>query len=226
MRDPGRAVRIRSGPLPTPAGSRDCLGQAARVQFVARPDVIQLPQAVSPTCHNVRVEPTPDRRWQIIAGGVAPDGAPVPMSFAILRGRADECAYMVPEVDHPHDGPLSLLRMSRSLFAHAWFDYEFMAVGCAVAFQGLEAALRLVYPGEDKVPARALLRRIEKAGLLPQNIVDVAEAGFQLRNQFSHPAQQSALSFPMATSMLENTHRLVALLIAMAIKGEGQAAKV
>jgi hypothetical protein len=99
-----------------------------------------------------------------------------------------------------------------------------MAVACAVSFQALEAALRLVFPGEEKVPARALLKRIERAEALPANIVTLSENGFELRNLFSHPAEQSAVSVPIATSMIENTHRLVALLVAMAINGEGKVA--
>lgn len=97
-----------------------------------------------------------------------------------------------------------------------------MAVASTVAFQALEAALRLIYPNEEKVPARALLKRIKLAQSLPENIVDVAEAGFKLRNLYSHPVQQDTISFPMATSMIESTHRLVALLIAMAVNGEGE----
>jgi hypothetical protein len=109
--------------------------------------------------------------------------------------------------------------MSRSLFAHAWFDYEFM-VASTVAFQAMEAALRLIYPGEDKVPARALLKRIELAGSLPKNILSLADSGFELRNLLSHRAAQSAFTLPMAISMIENSHRLVALLVTMAINGD------
>jgi hypothetical protein len=146
------------------------------------------------------------------------------MTFDILRARAAAWAGLVPDVDKPFAGPMTLLRISRSLFTHAWFDYEFMAVACTASFQALEAALRLVFPGEEKVPARALLKRIERAEALPANIVTLAENGFELRNLFSHPAEQSAVSVPIATSMIENTHRLVALLVAMAINGEGKVA--
>jgi hypothetical protein len=170
------------------------------------------------------VEPTPDSRWQIIVAGVTADGRPIPMSFEFLHSTADTWARLVPTVDEPFDGPLCLLRMSRSLFAHAWFDYEFMVVASTVAFQALEAALRLIYPGEEKVPARALLKRLKLADSLPKNILALVDSGFELRNLLSHPATQSAFTLPMAISIIENSHRLVALLVTMAINGDGKVA--
>lgn len=163
------------------------------------------------------VEPIPDERWQLFAAGLGVDGHPCAMTFGHLRSRADEWAALAPEVDEPFNGPGALLRTARSLFAHSWFDYEFMAVGCTVAFQALEAALRLVYPGEDKVPARALLKRIQTDGILPPTIVAVADSGFELRNGLSHPAEQTAFTPPMAISMIETGHRLAGLLVAEAM---------
>jgi hypothetical protein len=163
------------------------------------------------------VEPIPDGRWQLFAAGLGADGRPCAMTFGYLRSRADEWAALAPEAEEPFNGPGALLRTARSLFAHSWFDYEFMAVGCTVAFQALEAALRLVHPGEDKVPARALLKRIQTGGILPPNIVAVADSGFELRNRLSHPAEQTTFTPPMATSMIETSHRLVGLLVAEAM---------
>jgi len=163
------------------------------------------------------VEPTPDERWQLFAAGLGASGQPTAMTFGYLRSRADEWAALAPKVEDPFGGPGALLRMARSLFAHSWFDYEFMAVGCTVAFQALEAALRPVYHGEEKVPARALLKRIESAGILPPNIAAVADSGFELRNRLSHPVEQSAFTPPMAISMIETSHRLVGLLVAEAM---------
>jgi hypothetical protein len=61
-----------------------------------------------------------------------------------------------------------------------------------------------------------LIRRAEREGILPANIADVADTGAELRNLFSHPATQAALTVGMAASMLENTHRLVALVMSAA----------
>jgi hypothetical protein len=106
--------------------------------------------------------------------------------------------------------------MSRSLFAHSWFDYEFMVVACLLGFQAMEAAFRVLYPDAPRVPFRALIERAAREGILPSNIADLANTGAELRNLFSHPATQTALTVGMAASMLANTHRLVGLVMAAA----------
>jgi hypothetical protein len=159
--------------------------------------------------------PQPDPRWANIVGGVTDDG-PFPMSFEILGELADEWADIVPPMFGPDHGPIALLRMSRSLFVHSWFDYEFMAVACLVAFQAMEAAFRVLYPDAEKVPFRKLVARARDAKILPANIADIAITGVELRNLFSHPLTQTALTVGMADSMLENTHRLVALVMGSA----------
>ena len=69
----------------------------------------------------------PDSCWEHIAGGITPAGLVIPMSFEVLEGLAAEWVELAADVD-PKSGPGALLRMSRSLFTHAWFDYEFMTV--------------------------------------------------------------------------------------------------
>ena len=76
------------------------------------------------------------------------------------------------------------------------------------------AAFRVLYPEADRVPFRKLLRRVQQEGILSANIADLAETAVELRNLFSHPATQTALTVGMAAPMLENTHRLVDLVIA------------
>jgi len=136
------------------------------------------------------------------------------MSFKVLSDTADSWAVLLPEVPDHYDGSAALLRTARSLFVHSWFDYEFMAVGCLIALQAVEAAIRLLYPEAEKVPARALARRAAEDKHLPQNIADLAITGFELRNQFSHPATQGVFTPGMAASVLENSHHLVALVLA------------
>jgi hypothetical protein len=111
------------------------------------------------------------------------------------------------------EGPGHLLRMARSQFAHSWFDYEFMVTACLTGFQALEAAFRVLYPEAEKMPFRRLIRRAHAEGILPGNIADLADAGAELRNSFSHPLTQFALTLGAAAPMLENTHRLVALVM-------------
>jgi hypothetical protein len=156
--------------------------------------------------------PNPDPRWVHIAGGVSDDGHIQPMSFEILAGLTAPWADLLPGTVGD-DGPAALLRMARSLFVHSWFDYEFMAVACLIGFQAMEAAFRVLYPEAERTPFRALVRRAHHDGILPTEIAELAESGAELRNLFSHPATQTALTVGMAAPMLENTHRMVALVM-------------
>jgi hypothetical protein len=160
----------------------------------------------------------PDCRWENIVGEVTPSGLVVMMTFEHLDGLAAEWGELVVDVDHK-SGPGALLRMSRSLFAHAWFDYEFMVVACLLAFQAMEAAFRALYPGQLHRPFLKLVRQARQEGVLPPTIADLAETGVELRNRFSHPETQAAYTVGMAAGMLENTHRLVALVMAAASEG-------
>jgi len=137
------------------------------------------------------------------------------MSFEILVRLASEWADLLPSAMIV-DGPARLLRMARSLFTHSWFDYEFMVIACLTGLQAMEAAFRVLYPDAERTPFRALIRRARKESILPDNIADLADAGAELRNSFSHPLTQAALTLGMAAPMLENTHRLVALIMTAA----------
>jgi hypothetical protein len=159
-----------------------------------------------------RVAPEPDRRWANILGGIGPDGRMRPMSYEILAGLAAEWAELLPET-MLIDGPAELLRMARSQFSLSWFDYELMVTASLTGFQALEAAFRVLYPEAERTPFRALIRRAREEGVLPDNIAELADAGAELRNSFAHPHTQAALTVGMAAPMLENTHRLVALVM-------------
>lgn len=162
--------------------------------------------------------PTPDPRWTLLVGGIGPDGAVLPMSFEVLQGLTIKWEAIVPW-QPGCDGPKSLLRTARSLFAHAWFDYEFLAVACLVGFQATEAAFRELYPDLSAKPFRVLVNRACAEAVLPEAIAKVADAGVELRNLLSHPLTQAGFTFGMATNMLENQHRLVALVIAAGTGG-------
>ncbi len=162
------------------------------------------------------MQPQPDPRWANIAGGLGDDGRIRPMSFAVLAGLAAQWAELLPTVPAGQDGPASLLRTARSLFTYAWFDYEFMVVACLMGFQAMEAAFRVLYPEAPRTPFRKLVRRAQREGILPANIAERADAGAELRNWFSHPATQATFTVGMAAPMLENTHRLVALVMTAA----------
>ncbi len=133
------------------------------------------------------------------------------MSFEALEGLASEWADVLPPEVAQTD-PAAVLRTARSLFSHAWYDYEFMAVACLVAFQAMEAAFRELYPDAPKKPLAALVRRARTEGVLPPAIADLGETGVELRNLLSHPATAAAFTVGMAAGVLEQTHRMVALV--------------
>jgi len=108
------------------------------------------------------------------------------MSFDVLEGIASEWVSLLPD-DISKSGPASLLRMARSLLAHSWFDYEFMAVAYLLGLQAMEAAFRVLYPRDDKVPFRKLVRHARQQGILPAEVADLANTGVEPRNSFSHP---------------------------------------
>jgi hypothetical protein len=139
------------------------------------------------------------------------------MSFEILAELSSEWADLLPETMLV-DGPGRLLRMARSQFALSWFDYELMVAASLTGFQALEAAFRVLYPypDDEKKPFRQLVSRARTDGILPDNIAELALTGVELRNSFSHPLTQLALTVGMAGMMLENTHRLVALVMGAA----------
>ncbi len=86
-----------------------------------------------------------------------------------------------------------------------------MVTACLTGLQALEAAFRVLYPDTERTPLRKLIRRAQTEGILPASIAELADAGAELRNSFSHPRTQFALTVGAAAPMLENTHRLVAL---------------
>jgi hypothetical protein len=165
--------------------------------------------------------PEPDPRWASISGGIGPDGQIRPMTLEILAGLSSEWADLLPETMIV-DGPGHLLRMARSQFTQSLFDYEFMVTACLTGFQALEAAFRVLYPEAERTPFRKLIRRAQAEGILPDNIAELADAGAELRNSFSHPWTQFALTLGAAAPMLENTHRLVALVMSAAAERDAR----
>src|SRR6266568_6163178 len=91
--------------------------------------------------------PVPDPRWSHILGGLTPDGKQIPMSFDILYELTTQWSGLLTEPIP--EGVARLLRMARSLFAHSWFGYEFMALATTVSLQAVEATFRqVVYPSD------------------------------------------------------------------------------
>ena len=138
------------------------------------------------------------------------------MTFEKLAQIASSWDSLVEVPPSESDGPTRLLKMARSLFVHSWFDYEFMAVACLVALQAVEASLRILYPGHERWPFKKLVDQAERENVLPSTIAELTRTGAKLRNLYSHPASQDAVTLGMANSVLESTHRLVSLVLTVA----------
>jgi hypothetical protein len=155
----------------------------------------------------------PDPRWQYFVGNVSKDGVVQVMSFEHLKSMSDEWSQLIPK-GLEMEGPLAILRTSRSLFAHSWFDYEFMVVAALVSFQALESAFHRLYPDVDEsYPFKKLVNRARRDGTLESRFADLANSAVELRNLLSHPRGAAAFTVGMAAPMLENTHRLVVLIL-------------
>jgi hypothetical protein len=156
--------------------------------------------------------PAADQRWSSILGGLTADGTPIPMSFEILEGLSAEWRQLLTEP--VPEGIARLLTTARSLFAHSWFNYEFMAIAATVALQAVEATFRqVVFPEvSEGRPFRGLVTQGAKEGWLAADLADRLFAGVSLRNSLSHPETQAAFTLGMAAPMIENSHHIVNLL--------------
>jgi hypothetical protein len=110
------------------------------------------------------------------------------------------------------DGASELLKVARSLFIHSWLDADFLSICAVVCLQALEAQVRQIYPGEEKVPFMALVNRIEDAGILPPVLVAVVKGGVDLRNQMAHPLTVATWEPANTALLLETSHRLLAIM--------------
>lgn len=159
------------------------------------------------------IEPSPDPRWKNIIGGFDRNGSPLPMTFELLQEVSRDWESLVSE--STPSGVRNLLATSRSLFTYSWFCYEFMVVGCLIAFQALEAVFRQVlYPDvSEKTRFKRLVAMAKKGGIIDQATADLVSTGADLRNSFSHPLDQVVFTVGMAGDMIEKTHHLIRQLV-------------
>lgn len=154
-----------------------------------------------------------DPRWGCSASFDHVTSQWVPMSLKELERSAEVWSALVPESLSGKD-PVSLLRMSRSLFIHSWFDYDFMVIACLVSLQALEAGFRERY---DKIPKKKpleyFIKHAAKMGDLDLQDVETLDAGREIRNGLAHPKMQSSITLGMATPVIAISHRLVVRLV-------------
>ncbi len=140
---------------------------------------------------------------QMIAGFDA-GGHPVPMTPTCL----EQLAASWPTSSGTPTEIAELLRISRRLFAHSFFVYEFMAVAALWSFLALEAALRACL--QSHAPFAKLIDQACEQGRVGPGVGELLHAARELRNGFAHPSTQAAWTVGMAAPTVEASHRVIA----------------
>lgn len=155
-------------------------------------------------------------RWRVRALDTAAMTELEPDSrSALMAGRYEDLLEHVktwPVPASAPDGVAALLGTSRRLFAHAWFVYEFAAVGVTVSLQAVEAALRDRLGSGPGPALQALIERALKERLISEQDADRLDAGRKLRNRFSHPREQAAMPLAMCGEMIRYSHEVASAL--------------
>lgn len=106
-----------------------------------------------------------------------------------------------------------MLRVSRELFVHGYFVYDFLMVAAIQSLFAVEAGLRdvLEEPPRRKGPTfHPLIERAAALGYLTMEATEAAKVGAQLRNRWVHVEGQKVISPGMAAEILGTSHQLVA----------------
>lgn len=149
----------------------------------------------------------PDDRMKFFIGGFDPGtGQPRALTPERLREVAEEW----PMSAGTPDGIAGLLKTSRDLFIHSYFSYEFLIVGLLLSLQAVEASLRVRLASRKHFTT--LIEEALSAGHIDKTTHDRLHAARKLRNEFSHPEQQTVWSLGMAGGVIESSHELVSQL--------------
>ena len=161
-----------------------------------------------------------DPRWGFAASFDPVSKQWISMSPKELERSAEVWSALVPEY-LSDKGSVSLLRMSRSLLIHSWFNYDFLVVACLVSLQALEAGFRERY---DKIPENKplnyFIKHAANVGELDPRDIETLDAGRTIRNDLAHPKMQSSITLGMATPIISISHRLVVQLLTMEHPGK------
>jgi hypothetical protein len=151
----------------------------------------------------------------------APEPDSMMLNFARVNGpphsgyhvlRAEAASW--PVTESTPDGPASLLRTSRDLYAQGYYAYYFIAVAVVWSVFGVEAGLRARFGADCKRPLKSLVRQAEEEQLLPATgwEDERLDAGRELRNRLIHTGSQPGMPPAMARPMIAASHELVAAL--------------
>ncbi len=156
---------------------------------------------------------TPDPRWQSL---VAEYGDLVRMSEAWPRapGAPQEVAR--------------ILAVSRHLFCHSWFVYDFLMVAAVQSLIAIEAALRdlLDEPPRRRGPGmRNLVERAVSRGLIPEEQAEGVLAAVDLRNSWLHVGGQKVISPAIAQQVVAESHAVIADLYTTQARSSSEVAE-
>lgn len=135
-------------------------------------------------------------------------GGPIPMTPERFASVTDT---WVVSTQMP-SGVADLLNVTRSLYCHGFFVYEFLTVAVHHSFIALEAALahRLNRPKDSLAD---LIRRANRDGLVDEAAFEALDQGARrLRNGFSHARQQEVWTPGMVVPVIGNVFATVAML--------------
>lgn len=149
-------------------------------------------------------ELSPDSRTAKMLGGIDEQRHPILLTPHHLEEQASSWST---SADVP-EGIAELLRVSRQLFVHGFFVYEFITIGAMWSLLAVEGALRLRLDSEATFAAR--IRRARELGYIAEETAAQVDAGRELRNEFAHPTTQIVWTLGMAAPVIAASHKLVA----------------
>jgi hypothetical protein len=141
---------------------------------------------------------TPDPRWESLATSYG-DLVAASGDWPVAHGAPPEVARM--------------LAVSRHLFCHAWFIYDFLMVAAVQSLIAIEAALRHLLEEEPRRRGPRMRNLVERAvsqGFIPQEQADNVLAAVDLRNSWLHVGGQMVISPGMAQQVVAASHAVVA----------------
>jgi hypothetical protein len=151
--------------------------------------------------------PQPDPRMLRFRAGMDPvTGNPNPVTRQALADRAAEWPTTASTPSSVGD----LLRVSRELFVHSFYVYEFLAVGAAWSLLAVEAGLRDRLAAGDSATFQKMINRAFEQGIFTDAERVSAHAGRDLRNGLSHPDMQDRWTPGVSAPVMRASHLLVA----------------
>lgn len=145
-----------------------------------------------------------DPRVAMMTAGFDSEGQPL----AITPASLETISTAWPTTMHTPAGISEILGVSRRLFAHSCYVYEFLPISAHYALMAIEAALKERLGGKGNFVK--LINQACEAGLLNEGQRERLHAGRELRNGFSHPSHLSVWTLGMTEPILRVSHEVVA----------------